>query len=110
MNESTLTVAPVYSSFGDDPELGELVEMFVEEMPDRISNLSACFSDKDWEGLGRLAHQLKGSAGSYGFAQISPAAARVEQAARQDPDEENIRSSLEQLLALCGQVRAGTPQ
>jgi len=51
MTELCGQTTPLYSTFGDDPDLGELVEMFVEEMPDRIDNLIRQFDDRNWEDL-----------------------------------------------------------
>ena len=39
MTPSVLNIDVIYSSLGTDPDLGELVEMFVDEMPDRVSTL-----------------------------------------------------------------------
>jgi len=57
--------------------MGELVEMFVDEMPERIALLGEALASGDRESLERTAHQMKGSAGSYGFDQLTPYAAAV---------------------------------
>ncbi len=72
----------IYSRLSGDPDLRDIVEMFVEEMPGRVASLLDHLSDANWEGLRRAAHQLKGAAGSYGFEPISPSAGRVESAIR----------------------------
>ena len=104
---------PVYSSLASDPDLAELVEIFVESLPQRIQTLQQAFDQGDWETLRRTAHQLKGAAGSYGFDPLSPAAARLEQAvaSASDPEQEleGIRQALDELLDLCSRVRAGAP-
>jgi len=100
----------LYSTLGGDPDLGELVEMFVEEMPDRVADLLNRLNSSDWEGLRRAAHQLKGAAGSYGFTPITPSAARVEEAIRGSQPEEEIRRAAQELVDLCKQARAGAPR
>ena len=105
MNENTA----IYSTVGEDPDLGELVEMFVEEMPDRIAALQQAFDCGDVKGLRRLAHQLKGSAGSYGFDQLTPLAAAVEFSVSENEPEEKIQKTLQELIGLGQQLRAGTP-
>jgi histidine phosphotransfer protein HptB len=102
-------VEPLYSTLGNDPDLAEIVALFVDEMPDRVSVLSACSADRNWEDLRRAAHQLKGSAGSYGFESISPLAGNVENAIRGGEPEEAILAAVAELLALCNRVRAGAP-
>ncbi len=70
---------PLYSSLATDPDLAELVEIFVESLPERVETLKQAFDQGDWETLRRTAHQLKGAAGSYGFDPLSPSAAKLEQ-------------------------------
>ena len=99
----------VYSALAADPDLGDLVAMFVDEMPGRIHNLETHARDRNWRELARRAHQLKGAAGSYGFGEITPSAARLEHAARSGCQEAEILSSLSELLDLCRRVRSGQP-
>jgi histidine phosphotransfer protein HptB len=99
----------VYSSLAGDPELGEIVDMFVEEMPGRVASLLDHLSRRDWDGLRRSAHQLKGAAGSYGFAEISPCAGKLEGFIREGEPEERIREAITELVDLCGRIRSGQP-
>jgi len=107
---TTQEFTDIYSTYGGDPDLGELVEMFVDEMPDRVAALERAFGDGDLETLRRTAHQLKGAAGSYGFGQLTPWAAALEEAIRESQPEDAIEQALADLVALCGRVRAGEPQ
>jgi HPt (histidine-containing phosphotransfer) domain-containing protein len=66
--------------------------------------LRASLSD-DIEMLKRLAHQLAGSAGSYGFAKITDAARAVERAAEAGADAGSLRGPLEELATLCRRAR-----
>lgn len=107
MSSHASETRPLYSSFGNDPDLGELVELFVEEMPDRIEQLRVRYINADWDGLQRFAHQLKGAAGSYGFDQLTPAAGRLEESIRFSQPEDQIRAALDSLIDLCERVRPG---
>ena len=98
----------IYSSLADT-DLGELIEMFVEEMPDRINALETQARDHDWQQLTKTAHQLKGAAGSYGFNVITPSAARLESATKEGRPEEEILAALDELLDLCRRMRSGAP-
>jgi HPt (histidine-containing phosphotransfer) domain-containing protein len=104
-----MNVPFVYSSLAADPDLGELVEMYVQNMPERINALETQARDRDWQQLTRTAHQIKGSAGSYGFSVITSSAARLESAAKDGRPEEEILSALDELLDLCRRTRCGTP-
>ncbi len=85
----------IYSLLGGDPDLGDIVEMFVDEMPGRTATLLDQLNAGDWEGLQRTAHQLKGAAGSYGFGPILRSAAQVENAVRDgEPAERVARLSM----------------
>ena len=104
------TTAPLlFSSYGGDSEMAELVAMFVNEMPDRIEQLQRLLSATNWDELGRLAHQMKGACGSYGFEQMTPLAARLEQATRGGESVEAIRDSLQELSDALSRARAGAP-
>jgi len=100
---------PLYSTLGGDPDLGDLVTLFVEEMPDRVANILDLLDRREWEELRRAVHQIKGAAGSYGFGPISPCAGKIEYAIRDQEPEENIRQAVEDLATMCSRACAGTP-
>jgi HPt (histidine-containing phosphotransfer) domain-containing protein len=99
----------LYSSLSDDPDLGALVTLFVEEMPDRVAALERAFEAGNWDAVQRLAHQMKGAAGSYGFEQITPYAIRLEMAARRRDDHLELRSACDEFVGACQRIRSGTP-
>jgi len=107
--ETSKTNQPVYSLLGGDPDLGELVSMFVSEMPRRMSAFQQEQAEGNREALGRLAHQMKGAAGSYGFDQATPLAARLEYAARENLPETELLAAMNDLLDVCARMRAGVP-
>ncbi len=99
----------IYSEFGNDEDLGELVEMFVEEIPNRVQSMLDAAETSDWEQLGRIAHQMKGAAGSYGFGEVTSIAATLEHACRESAPAESIQRGLQDLVSMCLRMRAGTP-
>jgi HPt (histidine-containing phosphotransfer) domain-containing protein len=66
------------SDFASDPDMREILELFVKEMPSRVRDLRASWEKRELDKVGRLAHQLKGAGGGYGFGVISEAAAKLE--------------------------------
>jgi HPt (histidine-containing phosphotransfer) domain-containing protein len=108
---STTTTAEIgyYSSLGSDPDFAEIVALFVDEMPGRMRDMQAHFGCANWDELARLAHQLKGAAGSYGFDQLTPFAAGLEKSVRNGEPAAAVRAALEELVEVCGRVRAGKP-
>lgn len=107
MTQTSAADEPLYSPLSEDPDLRDIVEMFVDEMPDRTARFVERLNASDWEGLRRLSHQLKGAAGSYGFRPITDLAAEVEQAVRTSCPEEKIRQLVDDLVSLCGRAQAG---
>jgi HPt (histidine-containing phosphotransfer) domain-containing protein len=66
-----------------DPELDELRREFLAEADEKVREIEANAADHSpasMERLAHLAHQLKGSGGSYGFQVISDEAAALERA------------------------------
>ncbi len=65
-----------------DPELDELRREFLAEARDKVREIESNLDGPPHsiDRLTDLAHQLKGSGGSYGFERISEEAARLEKA------------------------------
>lgn len=100
----------IYSILADDEDLREIVEMFVEEMPERVDLIRKELQAQDWDSLERTVHQLKGAAGSYGFAGLSPAAGNVETLIRDKAPFEEISAEIDKLIHLCSLITAKAPQ
>jgi HPt (histidine-containing phosphotransfer) domain-containing protein len=94
---STAELQPIISSFASDPEMLELVEIFVSEVPDKVDRIRNCESSQNWDELKRAAHQLKGSAGGYGFDALTPIADQLERSLQGEPNPERV-SRLAQTL------------
>ena len=92
---------PLYSDLSTDPDMLELVEMFVSELPDRVAAIEQAVEQASLADLAKLSHQLKGAGGGYGFASITEAAAAVEQQAKSQTDISAVQESLNELLSLC---------
>jgi HPt (histidine-containing phosphotransfer) domain-containing protein len=109
MDQAIVNRECVYSRLASDPDLREIVDLFVEEMPGRVATMLEQLNSADWDGLRRSAHQLRGAAGSYGFDGISPSAGKVEAAIRDSEPEQRIRETVEELADLCNRTRCGLP-
>lgn len=62
----------------DDPEMSDLVEEFVAGLYHRMEAMRQAYQQLDWDRLAVLAHQLKGAGGSYGYAELSAFARKLE--------------------------------
>jgi signal transduction histidine kinase/DNA-binding response OmpR family regulator len=97
-------VAPLASSYADDPDMVDVIRRFLASLPDRVAAMQA--DQANGAALQRLAHQLKGAAGGYGFAPITDAAARVEDALVAGATPEHVQPLLDELFALCARAVA----
>lgn len=65
---------------GDEPEvLRAIVEMFLDQVSERIGALEAAIRDEDAPALERAAHALKGTAATLALAKVQEAAYALEQ-------------------------------
>ena len=90
----------IRSDFADDEVMKEIVQQFVQGLPEHVARLRSLLQTSETESLRRLVHQLKGSGGGYGFAAISTRAAEVEASIRQAGKIEAIRDQVESLVGL----------
>ena len=62
----------------DDPDFAPIVEKFLSGLHDMVNRMENAKSDSDWTQLQDLAHQLKGSGGSFGYPELSNQAKALE--------------------------------
>ena len=94
----------------DDPHLAGLIDEFVAGLADRVGAIRGALAHGDLARVQRLSHQLRGAAGSYGYAALTDLARRVEQAAK-GGDTEGARLALKELADLAQAViRARRPR
>lgn len=98
-------LTPVYSEFSDDPDYSELLNFFVEALPERIWRLQELHVGGDVELLKELAHQLKGAGGGYGFPGMTEAARELESACI-EKNEDLICERLDQLTEYINRIEA----
>lgn len=103
------THQPLRSTLANDPDMRELVEFFVQEMPARIASLRKAYEGAAVADLVRLAHQLKGASGGYGFAQIGDQAGVLESTLKHRSGSDAqalaaIKSQLDALIDLCNRA------
>jgi len=77
---------PIRSEFASDPDIND------------------CVRQERWDELRRIAHQLKGASGGYGFSPLGEAAAALERDIDAEAELEALRRDAERLIALCGRA------
>ncbi|HEV3299429.1 MAG TPA: Hpt domain-containing protein [Planctomycetaceae bacterium] len=96
---------PIRSEFAMEADFREVLESFVEALPERCRLLSELHQIGSLDELGRQAHQLKGAGGGYGFPEISAAGAELQHACRAQ-DAMRIQQRLAELIGILGRVEA----
>ena len=100
-----------------DRELEALKREFLAEAKAKVEEIASMTSgprdSQSLDRLGYLAHQLKGSGGSYGYARISDEAAEIERAVEQitagedgTSSEATLRAKIESLQTAVDQAVA----
>jgi CheY-like chemotaxis protein len=83
-----------------DPDFAPLREQYLQSLRRYLKDLGDAESEGDGNRLQTLTHRLKGTAGSYGFPDISSAAAECEQALRTAPGPAAVTDRLSDLREL----------
>jgi PAS domain S-box-containing protein len=100
------TVTPLVSRFVNDPTFVDLIPTFVENLAKRLAEMRDACAHNDLPRVVELAHQLKGSGGSYGYPSLTAASAELEEAAKAG-DAEGARVHVDSLARLIRAAAAG---
>ncbi len=98
---------PIRSEFAGDPDMLELVEEFVRELPGRAASLSASYDQGEIESVTRLTHQLSGACGGYGFGEIGEVARDLECRLKKMGSAAElltVREQVDELVSMCSRV------
>ncbi|MFG0256281.1 MAG: Hpt domain-containing protein [Phycisphaerales bacterium JB043] len=104
MDQTDHNKPPIRSEFADDADMIELIEYYVSELPEKVKSLTECLETNKLDELRRLAHQMKGASGGYGFTPVGEVAAQLEQAIDGEDDIQRIQNNVEELIAMCRRV------
>lgn len=96
----------IQSEFADDPDMTEIIDNFVKLLSNTINSMCDAASHNHHDELQRLAHQLKGAGGGYGYPLLTDTAKSLEDAAKKQ-DTEKANMVLSTLKQLCDAVVAG---
>jgi HPt (histidine-containing phosphotransfer) domain-containing protein len=106
MTDAARKADRLVSTLAGDEDMLDLVEIFVSELPGRVGAIHQALAHQDFETLQRLAHQLKGAAGGYGFPAITDAAKELELSTNINADIERLDEQFRELADLCTRARA----
>jgi HPt (histidine-containing phosphotransfer) domain-containing protein len=101
--------APAYddsvliSSLADDPELVQVLDIFIETLPEMLDSIRAAWRQINMKTLKRHIHELKGAGGSAGFPIVMQHVAHVENTVATGQADQ-LAQTVEELLGLCEQI------
>ncbi len=96
---------PIVSSLPmEKPVFREIASEFVEHLTKNLTAMRDASDNQDLKSLGALAHWLKGSGGTAGFAAFTEPAAQLEQAAKASSRQE-IDQWLREINQLAGRIK-----
>jgi HPt (histidine-containing phosphotransfer) domain-containing protein len=87
----------------EEGELLELINLFLQTTSSELMKFQSAIEKEDWSVAERMAHSIKGAAGSLGLTDIHDAAKRIETAVRgnrlgeMDADIRTIRRTLDRI-------------
>ncbi len=65
----------------DDPEFQELIQQYIDYLKETLPELKANIEKRDFPALRKYGHNMKGSGGGYGFANLTELGKKMEAAA-----------------------------
>ena len=99
----------LYSEFAGDIDMVEIINRFVDGLPGRMDELRTAMADGATADMKRLAHQLKGAAGGYGFGPITSVAGELELTIGRGEGATVTEEIAGRLLAMCARAQACEP-
>lgn len=106
-SDSEISVAegPIYSTMAQqNPKFEAIARQFVGRLEEQLATMQQCLDERDFDALAKLAHWLKGSGGTVGFAEFAEPARALELAAK-DEDAESAQSRLTDIVGLHSRIR-----
>jgi hypothetical protein len=92
----------------DDPEFQEIIVGFVEKLRSEVDELQKVWQRRDLEAVARIAHWLKGAAGTMGFRDFTEPGLHLMNLARDERADE-ISPVIRELVAMVAAIELPEP-
>lgn len=93
--------SPIKSLFADDEVFAEILPAFVQNLPQYIERLRVAICAGDVASAAKVCHDLKGTAGGYGYPQIGSLAQVLEDEVKGGFDIPKASIQLDEIATLC---------
>jgi len=87
----------------EDPDFSPLVRRFLSKLPKTLEELQVAIERSDWSAVSEFAHVVKGSAGNFGYSELTTLAGQLETLVKQD-DMDAAKASFKTLYAHAGKI------
>ncbi len=108
MNQDSPSIRdPLISVYASDEAIAGILSVFINNIPKYLDKLSAAIDTEDWAQAARVCHDLKGTAGGYGYPDIGRVAQQMEMQVKGPRVGEAISLHLSEFQKLLARARLG---
>ncbi len=100
---------PLLSIYANDSAVADILPLFVSNVPKYLGNLEAHIGSSDWAMAARVCHDLKGTAGGYGYPDIGGVAKRLETEVKGARSLDILNGLLAEAKILCERAKRALP-
>lgn len=79
----------------------ELMEIFIDQVPEFIEEMNTYYLNKDWEALSAIAHKSKSSIDIVGLKDLQAKLKQLELDAKEGLNEEAYRGIIDEFISTC---------
>lgn len=100
---------PLLSIYANDAAVADILPLFVANVPKYLDNLARACEAQDWAMAARVCHDLKGTAGGYGYPDIGAVAKQLEAEVKGARNMGTLLPLLEQAKKLVHRAQRALP-
>ena len=101
---------PIYSALiQEEPKFEDLLYNFIDSLRNMQQKIMDTFGNNEFYALAQAVHDLKGTAGGFGYPDLSVLAANIEVSLK-EKDHDETEHLLEQLAIMCQRIYQGAQQ
>jgi HPt (histidine-containing phosphotransfer) domain-containing protein len=104
-----VSTGKICSEYAGVPQVARVLADYVASLPPQVARMADALAHGDRDVLRRLAHQLHGTGGSYGFPQVTALATDAESAIRQSEKASKIAADVRRLIEMVRRIDGYDP-
>jgi len=104
--EDLETLEPLESTLADDPIIRPMLQQVLAGFGARKARLEQALAQSDLVELGRVAHDLTGLGGTFGYDELTLRAKQLSRAVKEQPPRESVDAAAKVVLSVCRRILA----